>query len=98
MLIVSGDITARSDSIAEMTLAALEHVRRSRLEPGCISHDVAIDAENSLRLIFFERWQDDAALKAHFAVPASRTFWRLLQGLAAEPGAMRIYNAVEINL
>ena len=98
MLIISGDITARSDSIADMTRAAIEHVRRSRLEPGCISHDVSIDAENALRLIFFERWQDVAALTAHFALPASRTFWRLLQELAAKPGAMQIYDAREINL
>jgi quinol monooxygenase YgiN len=35
-----------------------EHVHRSRKEPGCISHDVSIDAENPLRLTFFERWSD----------------------------------------
>ena len=98
MLIISGDVTARPHTIADMTRAALEHVRRSRLEPGCISHHVSLDAENPLRLMFFERWSDAAALKAHFAVPASRTFWKLLQDLAAEPGAMQICEAVEIKV
>ncbi len=96
MLIVSGDVTARADSLEDMLAAALQHVRRSRLEPGCISHDVSIDAGNPLRLMFFERWQDEAALKTHFAVPASRAFWKLLQVLAAEPGAMQIHDAREI--
>jgi quinol monooxygenase YgiN len=96
MVIVSGDVTARADARAEMLRASLEHVHRSRLEPGCISHDVSVDAENPLRLMFFERWQDEAALKAHFAVPASRDFWKLLQQLAAAPGAMHIHDAREI--
>lgn len=98
MLIVSGDVTARADAIDDMLRAALEHVRRSRHEPGCISHDVSVDAENPLRLLFFERWRDPEALKAHFALPASQTFWRRLQQLAAHPGAMRIHEAAEIRL
>ena len=98
MLIVSGDITARPDSIADMIRVSLEHVRRSRGESGCLSHDVSVDADNPLRLIFFERWEDVAALKRHFAVPASRTFWKLLQELAAKPGAMHIHDARTIAL
>jgi quinol monooxygenase YgiN len=96
MLILSGGVTARADTIADMLRASLEHVHRSRLEPGCVSHDVSIDAENPLRLMFFERWRDEAALKTHFAVPASRSFGKLLQQLAAEPGAMHIHDAREI--
>lgn len=98
MIVVTGTVTARPETAAEMIRAALEHVRRSRLEPGCISHDVAVDAENALRLIFLERWADAAALKTHFRVPESRAFWRLLQDLAADPGAMHLYDASEINI
>jgi hypothetical protein len=50
---------------------SLEHVHRSRKEPGCISHAVHVDCENSLRLVFIEQWADRAALSIHFAVPAS---------------------------
>ncbi len=98
MIVVCGAITAKSDTIAEMTRISLEHVHRSRTEPGCISHDVSIDAENPLRLIFFERWESAEALKAHFAVKASRVFWKRLQELAAEPGAMHIYEAAKIKI
>jgi len=98
MLIVTGSVTAKPDTIAEMTRAALEHVARSRLEPGCISHEVSMDAANPLRLIFFERWADEAALKAHFAVMQSRGFWKLLQELSADPGHMSVYEAAKIKV
>jgi quinol monooxygenase YgiN len=98
MIIVTGTVTAKPDTIARMTREALAHVHRSRGEPGCISHEVAIDPENALRLIFLERWEDAAALKTHFRVPESRAFWRTLQDLAAEPGAMHLYEASRIKL
>jgi quinol monooxygenase YgiN len=98
MLLVTGDVTARPDTIAEILRVSLEHVHRSRSEPGCISHDVAVDPENPLRLLFIERWADAAALKAHFRVTASRVMWKTLQELAADPGAMHIYEAAEIKL
>jgi len=98
MILVTGAVTARPETIAEMLRVAREHVHRSRQEPGCISHDVSIDADNPLKLHFIERWESEAALKAHFAVKASRAFWKTLQDLAADPGAMHIYEASEVRL
>jgi quinol monooxygenase YgiN len=71
MIVVTGSVTARPDSLEEVRRLSLEHVQRSRQEPGCISHAVHVDCENPLRLVFFEQWADRAALLAHFAVPAS---------------------------
>jgi quinol monooxygenase YgiN len=96
MILVTGDVIAKPDTIAEMLRVSLEHVHRSRTEPGCISHDVAVDPENPLRLLFIERWADEAALKAHFRVPQSRAMWKRLKDLAADPGAMHIYATEEI--
>ena len=76
MIVVTGSVTARKDTFDEVRRLSLEHVHRSRTEPGCISHSVNIDCENPLRLVFFEQWADRAALQAHFAVPASREFVR----------------------
>ena len=98
MLIVTGSATARPETIAEMTALALEHVRRSRAEPGCLSHEVHIDAENPLRLTFLERWADDAALAAHFALPASKDFVRRLRALSASSGAIEIYHTTRVTL
>jgi quinol monooxygenase YgiN len=70
-------------------------VRRSRTEPGCVSHAVHVDCENPLRLFFFERWADRAALHAHFKVPASGAFIALLRELTVEATGPDIYEVVD---
>ena len=96
MIVVTGSVTARQDSFDEVRKLSLEHVHRSRKEPGCISHAVHVDCENPLRLVFIEQWADRAALQAHFAVPASREFVRALQPLAAAPATLEIYDATRL--
>jgi quinol monooxygenase YgiN len=96
MIVVTGSVTAREDSLREVSRLSLEHVRRSRAENGCISHAVHIDCENPLRLVFIEQWADRAALMAHFAVPASRDFVRALQPFAAASPRLEIYDATRL--
>ena len=83
MIIVTGWILARPKTLSELVAIGQEHSRRSREEPGCVSHDLYIDSENSLKLFFFERWADRAALEAHFAVPESNDFMRAVRVLSA---------------
>jgi quinol monooxygenase YgiN len=93
MMIVTGSILARPETLDELLAASLEHVRRSRAEPGCISHAVHQDVEDENRLVFFERWADRASLDDHFRVPASAAFVRTVTRLAAQPPTMLIYQA-----
>ena len=96
MIVVTGSVTARQDSFDQVRKLSLEHVHRSRTEPGCISHSVQIDCENPLRLVFFEQWADRAALLNHFAVPASRDFVKSLQTLAAAATTIELYEATRL--
>jgi len=96
MIIVTGSVHARPVALADVLRASLEHVHRSRTEPGCISHSVHVDCENPLRLVFIEQWADRAALAAHFAVPASRNFVRALGGLVMTPPTIEIYDATRL--
>ncbi|MGH6712158.1 MAG: putative quinol monooxygenase [Bradyrhizobium sp.] len=96
MIVVTGSVTARQDSFDEVRRLSLEHVHRSRLEPGCISHAVQVDCENPLRLVFFEQWADRTALLNHFAVPASREFVKALQSLAAAATTIELYDATRL--
>lgn len=82
MVIVTGEILATPETLTELITICREHSRRSREEPGCISHDLYIDSENGLRLFFFERWADHGALNAHFAVPESNAFMRAVRKLS----------------
>src|SRR3954466_4922004 len=96
MIVVTGSVEARHDTFDEVLKLSLEHVHRSRREPGCISHAVHVDCENPLRLMFIEQWSDRAALLAHFAVPASRDFVRALQPLAASASTLELYDATRM--
>ena len=83
MVIVTGEILARPETLDALIAVCVDHSRRSRGEPGCISHDSFVDTENPLRIFFFERWADRASLEAHFAVPESNAFMREVRALAA---------------
>ena len=96
MIVVTGSVTARQDSFEAVKKLSLEHVNRSRSEPGCISHAVHVDCENPLRLVFVEQWADRAALLAHFAVPASHAFVKALQSLASAATTIEIYDATKL--
>jgi quinol monooxygenase YgiN len=91
LVIVTGSVVARPETLPEVLAASLEHVRRSRLEPGCISHAVHQDVEDEHRLVFLERWADRASLDEHFRVPASAAFVQTVSRLAAQPPTMSIY-------
>ena len=83
MIVVTGSVTAKQDSFDAVKKLSLEHVHRSRTEPGCISHAVHVDCENPLKLVFFEQWADREALLTHFRLRATSSRrcnrWRLPQ-------------------
>jgi quinol monooxygenase YgiN len=98
MIIVTGSIVARPDTFDRMLALSLEHVHRSRTEPGCLSHAVYRDVENPLRVFFFEEWADRNALAAHFAVAASGAFVKEVRSLASELSPIGVFDASPVNL
>ena len=98
MLVVTGSVVAKEGLLPEALRLATEHVRRSRLERGCISHSVHQDAEQPSRLFFFEQWSDKAALLAHFAVPESRAFAKAVAGIAVSAPDLSLFNAEAVKL
>lgn len=98
MLIVTGSVQVRPEAIDAAIEVSLEHVRRSRLEPGCLLHSVHRDVEDPLRLVFLEHWTDADALQAHFRVPESGAFVTQLGELTASRPEMSIYAAERAQL
>ena len=95
-VLVTGSIQARPERIDELLALSLEHVQRSRTEPGCLSHAVHRDAEDPLRLVFVEEWVDRDALRAHFAVPASRAFVKAAAACAWGAPTMSLYEVDDL--
>ena len=91
MLIVTGSVEGRPDTIDRILEMGLVHVQRSRLEPGCILHSIHRDVEDELRVVFLEHWEDAKALEDHFHVPASGEFVREATALALRPPEMSIF-------
>jgi quinol monooxygenase YgiN len=91
MIIVIGSADGRSESFDRLVKISLEHVHRSRGEDGCIEHSAQIDCEDPLRVRFFERWRDAAALKAHFARSESRVFAQEVAKLCSKAPVMVVY-------
>ncbi|MDQ3311460.1 MAG: antibiotic biosynthesis monooxygenase [Actinomycetota bacterium] len=98
MIIVTGSIRAHPESLERMLALSLEHVRRSRLEHGCLLHSVHQDAEDRLRLVFVEHWVDADALRAHFAVSAAQEFVREMSPLADGPPEIAVYDAQPVTV
>lgn len=98
MIIVTGSVRARPETHDEVLRLSLEHVRRSRLEPGCLLHSVHHDVEDANRLVFLEHWVDRDALMTHFRVPESGAFATVLGELASERPTMDIYQAERAEL
>jgi len=95
MILVVGHARVREDALDRARAVALDHVARSRTEPGCLAHAVHQDVEDPRHLVFVERWADAAALAVHFEVPASRAFVRELAALCSEPPRIHVYDAEE---
>ena len=98
MVIVIGAAIAKPDGLGALLDIAVAHCRRSRGEAGCISHNVHVDAENPLRLVFVEYWSDSAALKAHFGLPESISFGKDLRDLSEAQPEMRVYDANKVRI
>jgi quinol monooxygenase YgiN len=98
VIIVTGSIHARPETVAEIEALSLAHVRRSREEPGCLAHSAHRDVEDGLHLVFFEQWADAAALRTHFEVPASQEFVRSVGPLAERRPEMAVFTAETASL
>ena len=96
MILVLGSVIVRQGRYEEALSLSLEHVARSRKEPGCVAHSVHQDAENPLRLVFAEQWSDMTVLRAHFKVPESREFAKAIGALASAPPEIAIYDAKRV--
>ena len=98
MIIVTGSIVARPETFDRVLELSLEHVHRSRKEPGCLSHAVYRDVENPMRVVFLEEWEDRGELATHFAVPASSAFIKEVRTLASELSPIGIFDSSPANL
>jgi len=71
---------------AQAALAAI--VADSRAEPGCREYIVHSDLDQEGDLCLYEVWDDEAALKSHFAQPHTSALSKQFEAWLAEPLAV----------
>jgi quinol monooxygenase YgiN len=98
MIIVTGSAQVRPGRLADALALSLEHVHRSRTEPGCLRHAVHQDVEDPDRVVFVEHWADLDALRTHFRVPASGEFVTALTALTDGHPTLEIYDATPTSI
>ena len=98
MILVTGSLIARPETQAELRQVCQDHSARSRMEHGCLSHDVHLDCENPLRLVFLERWADLGALRVHFGRSDARGFVKAARALAAGGSPVEILETTPISV
>ena len=65
----------------------------SRAESGCLTYDFYEKQPGSNEYLFFEEWQDQAALDAHFQTPHFAEFVNALPELIEGSPKIRVYDA-----
>lgn len=63
-------------------------VAASKTDRGNISYECKQDALNPNVFIFLEKWEDDAALESHMAMPHFKKFGAETEALLAGPMAL----------
>ena len=96
MILITGHVILSPQHRERMIALGAAHSARSRSEPGCLAHNCHVDVENPGRLMFVEEWESVDAVRAHFALPASRAFVAEMRALSPAPPVMRIYAVEDI--
>lgn len=61
--------------------AMLENAANSLKEAGCHQFDVIVAADDECSFLFYEIYDDDAALASHRQTPHFLNYWNLMQEL-----------------
>lgn len=96
MILITGHVILTLEHRERMIAIGAAHSARSRSEPGCLAHNCHVDVENPDRLVFVEEWVDMAAVRAHFAVPASGAFVAEIRALSPQPPVIRIFSGEDV--
>lgn len=88
---IIGMVVAKDETRDEVGAILADQVAPTRAEPGCISYDFHVDAENPNRFMFYENWRSRADLDAHLQAPHLKPLFGRLEELLAEPVDIHFY-------
>jgi quinol monooxygenase YgiN len=74
----------------------LDLLAPTRSEAGCITYDLLIDINDPTVFMFYENWENKAALDAHIEQPYVKQVLQAYEVTLAEPIAINFLSKVEL--
>lgn len=84
-------VKCQPEKLAELKQLWLAVAEQTRREPGCISYELVVSADDPNELVSIEQWRDGAAIEAHFAQPYMQDLLARAPGLVAAPPEIKNY-------
>ena len=94
VLVVSIETTADNIAAVKDAIAAMETA--SRAEEGCHDYTFSVELSDPNRLRIAECWENEEALKAHFATPHMAAFNEAMAKVAPSSMDLKCYEATEV--
>ena len=93
MIIVEGWVKLAPGEAEKFRPAARAMAQETRKEKGCLSYAFAQDLNDPDIVRIAERWEDEAALGAHFASPHMATFNGAMRSAKIVQASVKAYRA-----
>lgn len=81
---VVAQVIAKNESVAAVKTELLKLIAPTRKENGCIGYDLHQDHENPALFIFYETWENLAALEKHMNTDHFKAYIAAVDGLIAD--------------
>jgi quinol monooxygenase YgiN len=96
MLVIAGTISIDPEKRDAAVAAALEMMRETRKEAGCISYTFSGDLGDPGGFRVFEEWESQEALDAHFATPHMAKFQGEMGGFGIRGMDVKRYEVASV--
>ncbi|MGM0751713.1 MAG: putative quinol monooxygenase [Bacillota bacterium] len=80
-IVITAVLKAKSGSEGELEKALQQVIQPSREEDGCIQYDLHQSTEDPGVFVFYERWENEASLKAHIQSAHYQTYRQRAEGI-----------------
>jgi quinol monooxygenase YgiN len=89
-LTVVATVVAKQECVEAVKAELLKLVAPTRLEAGCLEYTLHQDIDDPCLFIFYETWENEAALADHMNSPHFRAYINAVEGMIAEKAVRRM--------
>jgi quinol monooxygenase YgiN len=93
---VSARLFPKADKIDDVVNEIRKTIPLVRQEKGCLRYDLHRSADGKAELMFYEIWEDQAALKAHSVADHMEAMRERIKDMLEKPGRIMLWEASEV--